>query len=263
VRLLAIVLTVFLVPAVLASAEEEAPTAAGDVLIAGADYEGAVQHYREALEAGANTPGLHYNLGLSYAHTGEFGLANFHVIQAHFLAPRDSVYQEAMALMRVYAERVRAESTSGEVVTGQPSAISWLDFFNRFSRGESELVILIAIWLAFGLLLFRRRMKPSGWRDAFFVASLASFALLAGATTYRIGTALTQSATNAGVVVGEEARVREGPDRSATTLADTNLALGSIVVIKEMRDDWVNIELSDGRVGWALEADVRAVQIPD
>lgn len=261
-RPLALALILFFAPSVLASSEED-PREAGDVLIADGDYEGAIQRYLEALEAGAQTPGLHYNLGLAYAHAGEFGLANFHVIQAHFFAPRDGVYQKAMALMRAYAERVRAEGTSGEVVTGQPNAISWLDFFNRFSRGESELVMIIAIWLAFGLLIARRRMKPSGWRDALFVAALGSFAVLAGTSTYRIGTALTQNSTNAGVVVGEEARVREGPDRSATTLAETNLALGSIVVIKEMRDDWVNIELSDGREGWALEADVRAVRLPD
>lgn len=234
----------------------------GDVLLNQSEHGDAIAKYEQALEGGLDTAALHFNLGLAYAHTEELGKATFHLTQAHFLAPRTSDYQDSLALVRAEAERRRAEDATGEVTMGQPSAVTWLDFFARLRRGEVELVILITVWLAFAVLTVRRRMLPSGRRDAAAVFAVFLFVLLALASTYRVGAEITGH-TIPGVVVTENPTVREGPDRYASTVADSGLSIGSIVVILEERDDWASVELPDERTGWLDRSAIRTVHVRD
>ena len=232
----------------------------GDELLNLGEYENAIEEYERALAAGFETAALHFNIGFAFAHTEELGLSTYHLTQAHFLAPRVSDFQDSLALIRAEAERERAEASVGEVTMGEPAAVGWLDFFVRFSRGEIELLILVTMWLSFSLLFVRRRMAPSGRRDAAAVAAVLLFVLLFVAGAYRIGAEITGS-TVPGVVVTEDPTVREGPDRHAASVADSGLSIGSVVVVLEERGEWASVQLPDERLGWLHRDVVRTVRL--
>lgn len=264
VRLLTVALAALLVSGAPATSRAEEPAEAaqvGDQHLAEQDYLAASEAYGRALEGGYETAALHYNLGLVEAHLEHFGLATYHLTQAHFLAPREGDYTESLTLVRAEVDRRLAAEHTGDVVTGQPSAVSWLDMFSRLTRGESELIIIVAMWLSCGLVVIRRRLGRSGRRDGLTVSLVMSVGLLLLAAGYRVGTDFVQGRIHPGVVLTDDVNVREGPDRFAPTVAGADLIPGSVVLVREQRDDWVSVELSDGRSGWVADEGVGVVHV--
>jgi tetratricopeptide (TPR) repeat protein len=235
---------------------------AGDSAMIDEDYETAVRAYRADLESGDSEAAVHFNLGLAYAHLEELGRATYHLTQARFLDPGASDVRDSLTLVIAEVTRRQAEGRGRESVTrGEPAAIFWLDFFHRFKRTHVEVLLLASCWLAFGLIFGRRRMRRSARRDA--VAVLAAFSLLVAASTtgYLVGAGVTQRSVVPAVVVAERPMVREGPDRDAPRTTDSSLFNGAVVVIHGSRDDWIEVELADGRTGWLPRSQVRRIEV--
>lgn len=235
---------------------------AADAALAAGEHRRAAGLYEDALEAGLSTKAIHFNLGLAYAHLEDFGLSTFHLTQAHFMAPRATDIGDSLALVRAEAQRRRAEAAqSDEVTKGEPAAVFWLDFFLRLERSEVELAIIVASWLAFGLLLLLRRMSKSALRDAAAVAAILSLVVLVLSAAYAVGGSIVRDSVRPGVVVVEQPLVRQGPDRHAPRAIEAELSIGSVVLIREERGPWVQVELAEERVGWLPDSALRRIRV--
>ncbi|MBN1945446.1 MAG: tetratricopeptide repeat protein [Bradymonadales bacterium] len=246
-------------------AQTESSTRAGaDQAMSEGDYEQAVQLYRQTLDQSEGSADLHYNLGLAYAHLDRLPLAVYHLSQASYLDPGDRNIREGLALVKAELRRSQAEPAVGDQLTkGEPAPLFWLAFFHRLGRTRVELVLLGACWLAFLLLLLWRRMKPSGSRDLVLVLTVLSFLLLGGAATYRIGAAITHDSVQPGVVVASEPVARRGPDPQAPRVVMRDLAGGATVLIRDEREDWLEVALSDEVTGWLPGDQVRRIVVPN
>jgi hypothetical protein len=231
---------------------------AGDAAFDAGDYEQAVARY---LESGISSESVHFNLGLAYAHLGRFGEASYHLTQAHFLDLGDGEIQDSLALVRAEADRQRAEAARDGVTLGVPPGIFWLDFFHRLGGLPLDLALVALAWLGFGALLVRRPLAPSARRDALMVVGVACIIALGLGVTYRIGASVTEARVAPGVVTATQPLVYAGPDRSAPRRVEGELSIGAVVLIEERRNDWVRVELSDGRDGWLRDGDIRSIDL--
>ena len=136
------------------------------------------------------------------------------------------------------------------MASAAPGGAPWRDALERLSLNEWTLLVTLAFWIWFGLLI-ARELVPR-WRDGLriylWVAWLAGVVSLGlAATSFHALVRVGQ-----GVVVKDEAQVRYGPLRESRTYYTARD--GQEVTVLNQREDWVQIRDGLGKVGWIAKA---------
>lgn len=207
------------------------------------DFDGALASYARILEAGLESGDLYYNLGNTYFKRGEIGPAILYYERARRLMPADDDLLANLDLARQQtADDItplpelwlfRAVRWWVELVPR--SALAWLvGLAYLAAAGGAVLWILkqgtpIALWA-------RRAAAIAGGVALVFGINLAVREL-------RIG------APQEAVVMATEADVHSAPS-SDSALRIFAVHEGATVRMGRRSDDWVEIVLEDGVVGW-------------
>ena len=203
----------------------------GATLVAEGDTAGAVAAWEGALATGLTSPAAEYNLGAVALARRDLGRARLHLERAARLDPLDGDVAAALAEAR---ER-----------SGAPPRSAAERAWNAVVGVVRPLgLVALALAVAFGalaLLLVGRR------RPALAVAAVAAVAVAAA------GAALWQATVPGGVVLADEAEVREAPSPSAPPVA--RVRAGERVGVGRVRAGWRRVETADGG-GWVREAAV-------
>jgi len=235
----------------------------GDAAMFSADWEVALASYQARLAEGEQNADLHYNMGLAAAHLDRLGWAAFHLRQATLLDRGDDEAEAALALIEAELRSRRGGNDAGETLTrGEPEDLAWLELFHGVSAGVVDVALVAFSWLAFGLLIRRRRLEAGFRRDAAFVVALLAIVLTLAALAYRIGAEATHERIVPGVVVSNRPMLYTGPDTQAPRASDPDLFEGAVVLIDEQRDEWVGVELANGRSGWLTSATIQPLYVP-
>ncbi|HKK69984.1 MAG TPA: tetratricopeptide repeat protein [Candidatus Krumholzibacteria bacterium] len=239
---LVLVLVVGLVGPPSAAAMDPPPSMeAGRVAYEAGDFGAAVEHYRDALAAGADHPIVHYNLGNALFKSGELGEAIASYVRAQRRAPRDD---RIRANLRVARAQIRDRELADESLPAVFVPVRWL--YDRFSLNEWWILTLVV----FGLIVlvsvagqWERLDPPWVRRLVLGLTVVAGVSATMGVVRYR-----TEVARTGAVVVEQEVEVRSGPG------SDYSLAFrvheGLQVEVSERRPDWVRIDLGGELVGW-------------
>lgn len=192
-----------------------------------------------------------YNAGLALAHADRLGEALFQLERAHLLAPIDREIQDARYVVEreLRRRRIRDASTSS-VTEGEPRAVSWWRFFAVFPPATYALLTLALTWLACGLFLWRRRLGRGALRDGLTIGAGASTLVLTLVAVMWGGQAWTARALEPAVVTATTPRFRDAPDELSRVRASDDLYEGAVVLIRERRGDWTQLELVDGARVW-------------
>ena len=220
----------------------------GNRLYQEGDFEGALEAYSSILGAGFESGDLHFNTGNAYFKLGDLGRAILHYERARRLLPRDEGVQANLALAR----RLTVDEVEALPRFWVLSAWDW--WVTLLPR--NLLLLLVAAFYLAGMagvvaLILRRGTPAALWGGR--------VALVGGVVTLVLG--LNLLVRELGLSRAEEAvvLVAEVPVRSAPS-DDGDLTVftvheGTKVRIDRRSDEWAEVVLEDGKVGWLkLEA---------
>ena len=216
------------------------------------DFDGAVASYARILEAGLESGDLYYNLGNTYFKRGELGPAILYYERARRLMPADEDLLANLALAR---------QLTADEITPLPQfwlfrAVRWwVDLVPRSAL--AWLVGLAYLVVAGGgiVWILRPGTPMAAWarRGA---AGAAGVALLFGINlaVRELGIGAPQKA----VVMATVADVQSAPSGDSA-LRIFAVHEGATVRMGRRSDDWVEIVLEDGTVGWVEAAQLEPI----
>ncbi|GMR12809.1 MAG: tetratricopeptide repeat protein [Gemmatimonadota bacterium] len=220
----------------------------GNRLYQEGDFAGALEAYESILDAGFESGDLHFNTGNAYFKLGDLGRAILHYERARRLQPRDE---------GILANLELARTLTVDEVEALPRfwVLSAWDWWIGLLPRSLLLLVVTFSYLAgmAGLvaLIMRRGTTVALWG--------ARLAWIGGVLTLVFG--LNLAVRELGLGRAEEAvvLVAEIPVRSAPS-DDGDLTVftvheGTKVRIDRRSDEWAEVVLEDGKVGWVkLEA---------
>lgn len=215
----------------------------GNRLYQEGDFGGAAESYEAVLEGGFESAEVYYNLGNAHFRLGEIGHAVLNYERAARLNPRGDDIQANLALVgRMLQDRIEPLPRFWVL-----SVVDW--WMTLIPRGWLGLIVAlcyITLGVAAVLLVLGR---PRRWRVALgraVYASLSATVLLGGTLLAReTGLGRPEEA----VVMPAEARVLSAPSEEGGLTVFT-VHEGTTVRIDRRADEWAEIVLADGKVGW-------------
>jgi hypothetical protein len=235
------------------------------------DYEGAVEHYREAVALGARDADLYYNLGNAYYKEGQLGWAVLSYERALTIRPRDADVLANLSLVRSLLGDKQFIENPGIA----KRAATWLH--RNLSVGET-FSILSALYLLLMIAMigyiirdtrFVSRVYPKlslvspgrflglNKREDFILAIVSLFVLFSATGVSAIGKYREVTHRRAAVVVVEEVPVYSGP-RDDSTL-QFKIHEGTRVRAVETRPGWVRIALPGDLSGWVASSSIERI----
>ena len=225
----------------------------GNRLYQAGDFDDALHRYRRILDEGLESGELHYNVGNTYFKLGELGPAILHYERARRLMPGDDDLLANLALAR---------SMTADEIEPRPrfwlfrAADWWVELLPRAAL--TWLVALAWVTAIAGLALVV--LRPA----ALLVIWARRIALTAAAVTLVFGLNLLVRELGLGagdeaIVMADEAQVQSAPSDDPA-LQIFAVHEGTKVLMDRRSDEWVEIVLEDGTVGWIRAAQLEPLQ---
>jgi tetratricopeptide (TPR) repeat protein len=207
------------------------------------DFEGALASYLRLVEAGFESGEVYYNLGNTYFKLGDLAQSILYYERAHRLLPVDADVQANLDLAR---------SLTVDEIEPLPrfwlfSAVEWwVDLLPR-----TLLIVVVAASYLLGtgvllLLILNRGAAVSVWGPRIALACGAVFLV------FGLNLAIRESdvgRAQEAVVLQTQVDVKSAPlDDEALTVFTVHE--GTKVRIDRLSEEWAEVVLEDGRVGW-------------
>ena len=227
----------------------------GNRLYQAGDFEGALDRYRRILDEGLESGELYYNIGNAHFRLGELAPAILYYERARRLMPGDDDLLANLALAR---------SMTADDIAPRPrfwlfrAADWWVDLLPR-----AALIWLVALaWVAAvagaAVVVLRPGPGLAAWAQRVALAA-AALALVFGVNL--VVRELGLGAPDEAVVMADEALVQSAPSDDPA-LQIFAVHAGTKVVVDRRSDEWAEIVLEDGAVGWMRAAQLEPIQPP-
>ena len=214
-------------------------------------YEQAIQTYQKIVKMGYQSDALFYNLGNAYYREGKLGYAILNYNKALQLSPGDEDVQHNLAL---------ANSKTIDKINTLPGFFlfdwweSLLALFNVSGWTFLAYAFYILLLIAIGLYFFAK--KPKLQRYSFFSGIILVAFLIVTLAIFGFKLIRELNMKNA-VVVQKAVTVKLSPDESSNDAFVIHEGLK--VRIEDHVDNWVEIRLQDGKIGWMPKKDLRVI----
>jgi len=207
------------------------------------DYAGALDDYLAIVEAGFESAALYYNIGNTYFKLGDLGRAILFYERARRLSPRDA---------DVLANLDLARSLTADDITPLPRfwlfrAVSW--WVHLLPVSWLTMIVLSGYLVAAGgmiVFIVRRGTSRARW-GLRLSAAVGSVALILAVNLVAIE--LEIGVSEDAIVMADEVTVQSAPAED-TSLQIFVIHQGTKVHVDRRSEDWVEIVLEDGKVGW-------------
>jgi hypothetical protein len=210
----------------------------------------AAAQYDSLLSAGFTTPEVYFNLGNSFFRAGYLGHAIWAYRSAGRLAPRDPDIKSNLTVARLSA-RDRIEARTPTLLQQVWRTASQLLSLEEGARLVT--VLWLIVWTAVALALMwpvsRRVVVPAiKVTGLLWVLAFVVFA----------GRYVGSHSTTAAVVIAVETHARSAPDQDEDVIFSGHAGLECVV--RGSRDEYLLVELANGRVGWLPAVDLKLVE---
>lgn len=214
-------------------------------LYADGDFDAAVEVYEDVLKSGMEAPQVYYNLGNAYYRKGLLPAAILNYERALLLAPQDKDIRYNLNL-------ASGQITDKIEPVGVFFVTRWFASFRNSSDSDTWAIISVVSFLLFlaGLMFYFFARTSLFRKMAFFIAL---FSFLISATTLAFSNHQKQRLVNRdrAIVFSPSVTVRSAPEASGTELFV--LHEGTKVKILQRINNWLEVELQDGSIGWMHE----------
>ncbi len=211
------------------------------------DHKTAIRLYIRLLEDGLESGRLHYNLGNAYLRNGELGRAIASYRASRLLLPRDEDVRANLAFAR--------KSAKDAISPPEPPAVLATLFFWHYGLSPTELtatvlVVNLLLWGVWMARLFHRDSELLRW---LFILLLVILVATGGSLLrHRV------FPSPVAVILPQEVGAHTAPDPDA--VVRFKLHAGTEVRVREQREEWLRIRLTDGQQGWIETAWAEVVE---
>ncbi len=215
------------------------------------EYSAASELYEQVLKTDQEAPELYYNLANSYYKMNETGRSILN-------------YERALRIKPAYkAARVNLEMAQQKVVDNVVQVPSfflmrWMDYLMKLLSSNQWFVIsLVTLIIAIaGFMVFIFGYTVSSRKTSFYMAVIfLSFTIV---SMFFSGLRKSQLMKhNEAIIMVGSVSVKSSPDKSGTDLFQ--LHEGTKVKVKSELNDWTEIVLGNGSIGWMEDDNIEKI----
>jgi tetratricopeptide (TPR) repeat protein len=219
------------------------------------DHAAAAEGYESLVRAGVNDPDVYYNLATARAQAGQLGKAILYFERALRLNPGDEAAEKALAACREALGKRLADEKGEALVRARPPLTEAL--VRPLSENLLSSLVLLFDLLLFGSLVALRFASREAVRVGLGVAAplFGLLLLLSGAGLLVKSEAFEQG--RAGVVLTDEAPLREGPDPRAKVRGQVLEGQGVRILGRE--GGYLRVRIAGGDEGWLQQGDAEGI----
>ena len=211
-------------------------------------YDLAIQEFESILSNNWDSPELYYNLGNAFFRSGNTAGAVWAFESCLNLSPThsDAKYNLKLANLKVI-DRMG--------LPDPPLYLQWYLGLKEQFTPTTWINITLFILLLFSLSVTVNRLFPFSLVQNLRGVIITIFFISLFLTFHSIW---TDNSLNLGVIYSLKAEVRSEPNTFSTRLFEVHEGLK--VSINQLENDWVEIELLDGKTGWISNDQIRLIQ---
>ena len=212
------------------------------------DYQNAVEGYLEVLKSGFESAELYFNIGNSFYKLNNIPESNYYYEKAKSISPNDDDILTNLS----FAQNLRIDKIETLPITDiQNLKLSILDLLSE--KGWSFMLIIL-IWMtcfAFILYIFSNDSK---FKRSFFSISLL-FLILSSFTLFVNIEKKKNSEIKYAIIYDKEIEVWSEPNN----ISELKFLLHEGTKVKQIDviEDWINIQLENGTIGWIQSSSLR------
>jgi len=213
------------------------------------NYSHAIELYQALATEGAHSE-VHYNLGNAYYKTGNVAKAILHFEKALKYAPGDADVQHNLKIANLMVVDKLEATPEFFLLTW------WKQIATRQKANTWTIAFLAFLWISIMAFLAFAFLQAGGKKLFFFSGTigilLAIILLLLAVTRHRFDTN-----NNNAIIQSSSVSVKSAPVHSGTDLFIIHEGLK--VKVLDSENDWLKIELADGKEGWVVANVLEAI----
>ncbi|MCF8242704.1 MAG: tetratricopeptide repeat protein [Melioribacteraceae bacterium] len=215
------------------------------------NYQQAIEVYNEILDMGYVSSSLFYNLGNAHYRLGDLGYAILYYEKGLKLEPNDEDLKYNLKI-------VKARTIDQIKEVPQIFLIEWWELLLTSFTTSGWAIILITFYILFlisiGLYFLVKSLSVQ--RTAFFSGIILLAFTLVSVVLF-ISKVDRDSSADYGVVLEKEIAAKLSPDSKSNDAFVIHEGLK--FEIRDQLNDWVQIKLSDGKVGWLPKSSMDSI----
>ncbi|MBU0489470.1 MAG: tetratricopeptide repeat protein [Bacteroidetes bacterium] len=215
------------------------------------DYTGAIESWLQVSESGFESPELYYNLGNAYYKTGNIPSTILYFEKARKLAPND---EEILFNLKIANLKVIDKTEELPLLLIEKW---WENTVSLFHADNWAIFSILLLLFVFIFLALRRFSVRKGFR--YFYASLSVVFIFLTLLCFVFSETQRDRLLNEyeAVVFTPMVSVKSSPDEKGMDIFIIHE--GTKVEITDHIEDWCEIRLQNGSVGWLKASDIQAI----
>jgi len=212
------------------------------------DYQNAVEGYLDILKSGFESAELYFNIGNSFYKLNNIPESNYYYEKAKSISPNDDDILTNLS----FAQNLRIDKIETLPVTDiQNLKLSILDLLSE--KGWSFMLISL-IWMMCFAFTFYILSNDSKFKRSFFSISLL-FLILSSFTLFVNIEKKKNSEIKYAIIYDKEIEVWSEPNN----ISELKFLLHEGTKVKQIDviEDWLNIQLENGTIGWIQSSSLR------
>ena len=212
------------------------------------DYQNAVEGYLEVLKSGFESAELYFNIGNSFYKLNNIPESNYYYEKAKSISPNDDDILTNLS----FAQNLRIDKIETLPVTDiQNLKLSILDLL---SEKAWSIMLISLIWMMCFAFTFYILSNDSKFKRSFFSISLL-FLILSSFTLFVNIEKKKNSEIKYAIIYDKEIEVWSEPNN----ISELKFLLHEGTKVKQIDviEDWINIQLENGTIGWIQSSSLR------
>jgi tetratricopeptide (TPR) repeat protein len=193
--------------------------------------------YERVIAGGRVNGHLYYNLGNAYFRMGNLPKAILNYVKAQNLLPRNEDVEANLE----YAVRQTVDLLDGRKPHALESVLFWVSDLNLSEHRVALFWINLVFWIVMAVRL--RLQSPSTQSARNIMLAVLLLALVSTGFRWH-----QETRRSIGVILPQKIDVHS--EWNATTVVLFQLHQGALVFISQEKENWLEIELPNGRKGW-------------
>ena len=214
------------------------------------DYQNAVNGYLDVLDSGFESAELYFNLGNSFYKLNNIPDSNFYYEKAKSISPND----DDILTNLIFAKNLRIDKIEILPITQMQNFK--LSILNLFSENGWSIFLISLIWFMSLAFIFYIISKDSKFKRLYFTLSIV-FIILSSLTLIINFEKKKLSEIKYAIVYDKEIEVWSEPNN----ISELKFLLHEGTKVKQLDviEDWVNIQLENGTLGWIQSSSLRVL----
>ena len=214
------------------------------------DYQNAVNGYLDVLDSGFESAELYFNLGNSFYKLNNIPDSNFYYEKAKSISPND----DDILTNLIFAKNLRIDKIEILPITQMQNFK--LSILNLFSEKGWSIFLISLIWFMSLAFIFYIISKNSKFKRLYFTLSIV-FIILSSLTLFINFEKKKLGEIKYAIVYDKEIEVWSEPNN----ISELKFLLHEGTKVKQLDviEDWVNIQLENGTLGWIQSSSLRVL----